>query len=54
MAVSLSALRTGRPLCLDKRLIDGGKFVSLTHWPLSTPQTNYFSASGIRILVFAE
>jgi hypothetical protein len=25
---------------------DGSKVVSLTHWPHSTPQKHYFSASG--------
>jgi hypothetical protein len=33
------------PHCLDNRLTDGGKIVSLTHRPLSTPQ-KHFSASG--------
>jgi hypothetical protein len=31
--------------CLDNRLIDGGKVVSTTHRPRSTPQKRYFSAS---------
>jgi hypothetical protein len=30
------------PHCLDNRLIDGGKVISLTHRPLSTPQKHYF------------
>jgi hypothetical protein len=34
------------PHCLDNRLTDGGKVVSPTHWPHSTPQKHYFSASG--------
>jgi hypothetical protein len=34
------------PHCLDNRLIDGGKVVSPTHWPRSTPEKHYFSASG--------
>jgi hypothetical protein len=33
------------PHCLDSRLTDGGKFVSPTHRPRSTPQKHYFSAS---------
>jgi hypothetical protein len=32
--------------CLDNRLTDGGKVVSLMHRPCSTPQKHYFSASG--------
>jgi hypothetical protein len=32
--------------CRDSRLTDGGKVVSLTHRPRSTPQKHYFSASG--------
>jgi hypothetical protein len=28
--------------CLDNRLIDGCKFVSLTHPPLFTPQKHYY------------
>jgi hypothetical protein len=32
--------------CLDSRLTDGGKVVSPTHRPHSTPQKHYFSASG--------
>jgi hypothetical protein len=35
------------PHCLHSRLTDGGKVVSLTHRPRSTPQKHYFSASGI-------
>jgi hypothetical protein len=34
------------PHCLDIRLTDGGKVVSPTHRPRSTPQKHYFSASG--------
>jgi hypothetical protein len=34
------------PHCVDNGLTDGGKVVSLTHWPRSTPQKHYFSASG--------
>jgi hypothetical protein len=34
------------PHCLDNRLIDGDKVVSLTHRPRSTPQIHYISASG--------
>jgi hypothetical protein len=34
------------PHCLDNRLTDGGKVVSLTHRPRSTPKKHYFSASG--------
>jgi hypothetical protein len=30
------------PLCLDSRLTDGGKVVSPTHRPRSTPQKHYF------------
>jgi hypothetical protein len=32
--------------CPDSRLTDGGKVVSSMHWPRSTPQKHYFSASG--------
>jgi hypothetical protein len=36
------------PLCLDIRLIDGGKVVGPTHRPHFTPQKhNYFYVSGI-------
>jgi hypothetical protein len=35
------------PYCLDNPLIDGGKVVSPTYRPRSTPQKYYFSASGI-------
>jgi hypothetical protein len=35
------------PHCLESRLTDGGKIVSPTRRPHSTPQTDYFSASGI-------
>jgi hypothetical protein len=31
---------------LDNQLTDGGKIVSPAHWPRSTPQKHYFSASG--------
>jgi hypothetical protein len=34
------------PHCLNNRFTDGGKVVSPTHRPLSTPQKYYFSASG--------
>jgi hypothetical protein len=30
------------PHCLDKRLTDGGKVVSLTHRPYFTPQKHYY------------
>jgi hypothetical protein len=30
------------PQCLDNRLTDGGKFVSLTHQPHFTPQKHYY------------
>jgi hypothetical protein len=30
------------PHCLDNRLIDGGKVVSLTHTPHFTPQKHYY------------
>jgi hypothetical protein len=30
------------PHCLDNRFIDGGKVVSLTHPPHSTPQEHYY------------
>jgi hypothetical protein len=33
------------PYCLDNRLTDGGKIVSLKHWPRSAPQKYYFFAS---------
>jgi hypothetical protein len=33
------------PHCLDSRVTDGRKVVSLTHRPRSTPQKHYFSAS---------
>jgi hypothetical protein len=32
------------PHCLDNRLTDGGKVVSPTHRPRSTPHKHYFSA----------
>jgi hypothetical protein len=35
--------------CLDSRLTDDGKFVSLTHRPRSTPQKHYFPASGTHL-----
>jgi hypothetical protein len=31
---------------LNNRLTDGGKVVSPTHQPCSTPQKHYFSTSG--------
>jgi hypothetical protein len=34
------------PHCLDSLLTDGGKVVSPTLRPRSTPQKHYFSASG--------
>jgi hypothetical protein len=34
------------PYCLDNRFIDGGKVVSLTHRPRSTPQKHHLSAVG--------
>jgi hypothetical protein len=34
------------PQCLDSRFTDGGKVVSPTHRPHSTPQKHYLSASG--------
>jgi hypothetical protein len=34
------------PHCLDSRLTDGGKFVSLTHRQRSTSESHYFSPSG--------
>jgi hypothetical protein len=34
------------PNCLDNRITDGGKVVSSTHRPRSTPQKHYFSAFG--------
>jgi hypothetical protein len=37
------------PHFLDSRLTDGGKVVSLTQRPRSTPQKRYFSASGTRL-----
>jgi hypothetical protein len=38
------------PLYLDSRLADGGKFVSPTHRPCSTPQKYYVYAPGIHLL----
>jgi hypothetical protein len=35
------------PHCLDNRLTDGGKVISPTHRPRSTPQKHYFSTSSI-------
>jgi hypothetical protein len=35
--------------CLNSRLTDGGKVVSPTHRPRSTPQKHYFSASGTHL-----
>jgi hypothetical protein len=38
------------PHCLDSRLTDGGKVVSLTHPPQLTPQKhNYFYVSGTHV-----
>jgi hypothetical protein len=37
------------PHCLDSRLTDGDKFVRLTHQPPSTPQKQYFFASGTNL-----
>jgi hypothetical protein len=34
------------PHCLDNRLADGGKVVSPTHRPRSTPQKYFFSVSS--------
>jgi hypothetical protein len=34
------------PHCIDNRLTDVGKVVSLAHRPHSVPQKQYFSASG--------
>jgi hypothetical protein len=34
------------PHCLENRLSDGRTVVSPTHWPHSTRQKHYFSASG--------
>jgi hypothetical protein len=40
------------PHCLDSRLTDGGKVVSLTHRPCFTPQKHYyFSVSGTHFYV---
>jgi hypothetical protein len=38
------------PNVLDNRFTDSGKVVSPTDQPRSTPQKNYFSASGILFL----
>jgi hypothetical protein len=35
--------------CLDNRLTDGGKVLSLMYRPHSTPQKHYFSASGTHL-----
>jgi hypothetical protein len=35
------------PYCLNNRLTDGGKVVSLTHWPRPTPK-KHFSASVVQ------
>jgi hypothetical protein len=35
------------PHYLDNRLRDGGKVVSLTHWPLSTPHEHYFTSRKV-------
>jgi hypothetical protein len=37
------------PHCLDSRLAHGGKVVSPTHRPLSTPHKHYFSALNKQI-----
>jgi hypothetical protein len=37
------------PHCTDNRLTDAGKAASPTHRPSSTPQNNYFSASGTHL-----
>jgi hypothetical protein len=37
------------PHCLDNRLTDGGRIVSLTHRQRTTRQKHYFSASGTRL-----
>jgi hypothetical protein len=37
------------PHCLDNRLTNGGKDVSPTHRPRSTPQIHYSSASGTHL-----
>jgi hypothetical protein len=43
------------PHCLDDRLTDGGKVLSLTHRPHFTPQKHYyFSTSGTQGLVLPE
>jgi hypothetical protein len=34
------------PHCVDSRLTDGGKVVSLTRRPFFTPQKHYFYACG--------
>jgi hypothetical protein len=34
------------PHCLDDRLTDGGKVISPTHQPRSTPHKHHFLASG--------
>jgi hypothetical protein len=34
------------PHCLDNRLTDGGKVLSLTHQPRSSHQKHYFPVSG--------
>jgi hypothetical protein len=34
------------PHCLDDQLTGGGKVISLTNQPRSTPQKHYLSASG--------
>jgi hypothetical protein len=38
------------PHCIENLFTDGGKVVSPTHRPLSTPQKCYFSASGTHLL----
>jgi hypothetical protein len=42
------------PHCLNNRQTDGGKVLSIAHWPLSTPQKHYLSASGTHFLLEAE
>jgi hypothetical protein len=37
------------PRCLDNRLTDAGKVVSLRHRPRSTSQKHYFSASDTNL-----
>jgi hypothetical protein len=42
------------PQYLDNRLTDGGKVVSPTHRPLSTPEKRYLSASGTHLCRLSE